>query len=42
MTAKRIAAAILIALGLAAGAGAAASGGVTGTTASAPNSYYHT
>ena len=41
MTAKRILAAALIALGLAAGGTAVASSGTTGTVASAPASFYH-
>jgi hypothetical protein len=38
---KRIAAAILITLGLAAGAGAVVAAGSAAVTASAPSSYYH-
>jgi hypothetical protein len=41
VTAKRITAAVLIALGLAAGASAVASSGSSGTVAAAPASWYH-
>ena len=41
MNAKRILAAVLIALGLAAGAGAVAATGATGTTASAPATHFY-
>jgi hypothetical protein len=41
MTARRILAAVLIALGVAAGAGAVAASGSSAPVAAAPSSWYH-